>query len=171
MRAIQRKQDQRGCKTLGGLSLDKHCSVEPHPRPDPPPPPFFPPVQANVSMDVRHHSALCGSDYYAISNIWPFAFLRQQKFRSAIQYTTINHSLEFNSPTSRCHKTSLLCVVLLFGFGSTAAQSELNGYSANLLLSSSLAHASQAAAARISKENSGLFKHPMQTHTHCRLHK
>lgn len=25
MRAIQRKQDQRGCKTLGGLSLDKHC--------------------------------------------------------------------------------------------------------------------------------------------------
>lgn len=45
-------------------------------------------------------------------------------------------------------------------------QSQLDGYPANLLLSLSLIHASQAAAARISKENSGLFKHPTQKHAH-----
>lgn len=39
-------------------------------------------------------------------------------------------------------------------------QSQRNGYAANLLLSSSLGHASKAAAASISKDNNKLFKHP-----------
>ena len=104
---IQRKQDQRGSKTW---SLDKHCRGSCIQDPHPP----CPPMQANVSIDVQHHFALCGSDYYAISNIWPLAFLRQQKFRSAIQYTTINQSFEFYSRALRCYKTSLLGFIVLF---------------------------------------------------------
>lgn len=71
LRAIWRKQDQQGCKTLGGLCLDKHCRWSCIQNPHPP----FSPMQANVSVDVQHHSALCGSDYYTISNIWPFPVL------------------------------------------------------------------------------------------------
>lgn len=46
-------------------------------------------------------------------------------------------------------------------------QSKLTGAQVNLLLSLSSIHASQAAAARISKENSGLFKQPAQKHALC----
>lgn len=58
------------------------------------------------------------------------------------------------------------CFILLLRSSLTVSQSERSGVHVDLLLSSSLAHASQAAAARISKENSGLFKQPMQARTH-----
>lgn len=123
-------------------------------------------MQANVSVDIKHHSALCGSDYYAISNIWLLLFFTTAKVQISNSITIINQSLEFNSQAWRCHKTSLFSYVLILRSSLTASQKQLNGFPVNLLLSSSLAHASQAAAARISKENSGLFKHPVPTHTH-----
>lgn len=63
---------------------------------------------------------------------------------------------------------SLFSLTLLLRLSPSVSESKLTGVQVNLLLSLSLAHASQAAAARISKENSGLFKHPgAEARTHC----
>lgn len=131
------------------------------------PPPPFSPVQGNVSIDVEHHSALFGSDYDAISNIWPLLFLMTAKAQIGNSINSSESKSWIKFLRSRCHKTSLFSFTSLVRSSLTPSQSQLNGARVNLFLSSSLAHASQTAAARISKENSRLFKHSMQIRTHA----
>lgn len=126
----------------------------------------FSPVQGNVSIDVEHHSALFGSDYDTISDIWPLLFLMAAKAQIGKSINSSESKSWIKFLRSRCYKTSLFSFTSLVRSSLTPSQSQLNGAHVNLFLSSSLAHASQTAAARISKENSRLFKHSMQIRTH-----
>lgn len=78
--AMQTKQDQWACKTLGWLFLDKHyrwsCVQGPASTPTPAISPH--PMQANVSFSAQHHPELRGFHYYANSNIWPVTFYNRK---------------------------------------------------------------------------------------------
>lgn len=100
-----------------------------------------------VTMEVKHCSVLCHSDYYAIRHLT--FLLRTTRY-------TIKKGLNRHCSVSLCPWDRV-----------GVTQSKLTGAQVNLLLSLSSIHASQAAAARISKENSGLFKQPAQKHALC----
>lgn len=143
MGAVWRKQDQQGCKT-------EHCRwsciQDPHP--------LFPNAG---KCQTQCSESLCTVWFWLLHYYKKWTILQQLKSWWSVWNLCLS---------STCHKTSLFSLLLHFRSTLNVTQSQLNGYPANLLLSSSLAHASQTAAARISKENSGLFKHPTQKHTH-----